>query len=102
VLEICTIVSASSVVNSSTFEEIFIEQKLGPHIEQKCATAEDGGKAGIVPGLLYEVARASAHGLDGQIHAAPGGHDDHGKAAVESLQAIQQIEPSWPEVVSRV
>ena len=38
---------------------------------------ENGGEARVVPGLLDEIARAAAHGLDGQLHAAPRGHHDH-------------------------
>src|SRR5205823_896422 len=30
--------SASAAVNSCTLEEMFIEQNLGPHMEQKCAS----------------------------------------------------------------
>ena len=55
--------------------------------------AEDGGEAGVVPGLLDEVAGAAAHGFDGQVHAAPGGHDDDRKRAIEGLDAVEQVEP---------
>ena len=43
-----------------------------------------GEQAVVVPGLLHEVAGAAAHGFDGEIHIAPGCHDDdrHGIALV--------------------
>ena len=49
-------------------------------------------QARVVPGLLDEVARAAAHGLHRQVHAAPGGHDDHRQRGVERLDAVQQVE----------
>ena len=54
--------------------------------------AKDRQQPLIVPGLLNEVARAAAHGLDGEFHIAPGGHHDHRNAAVERDDFGQQIE----------
>ena len=54
--------------------------------------SQDGGEARVVPGLLDEVARAAAHGLDGQFDAAPGGHHDHRQRGVERLDAVEQVE----------
>jgi len=66
------------------------------------ATAEGAGKfnlcakscqqAGVIPGLLYEVARAVAHRFDGEIDGAPGGHDDDGKRGGGLLEAGEEIE----------
>ena len=53
---------------------------------------EDGGEARVVPGLLNEVARAAAHGLDGEFHRTPGRHHDHRQSGVERLDAVEQFQ----------
>ena len=55
--------------------------------------AQDSQQASIFPGLLYEIARAPAHGLHGERHAAPRRHDHHRKPAVERLNPRQQVQP---------
>ena len=50
----------------------------------------------IVPRLLDEIARAAAHGFDGQFHAAPRGHDDHRQRGVEQFDAVEQFQPFLP------
>ncbi len=54
--------------------------------------ADDGEQAGVVPGLLNEVARAAAHGFDGDVDGAPGGHHHDGNGGVHGLDARQEIE----------
>ncbi len=44
--------------------------------------AQDGQKPLVLPRLLDEVARSAPHGFNRQIHAAPRGHYDDGKIAV--------------------
>ncbi len=49
-------------------------------------------QARVVPGLLDEIAGALPHRLHGQIHRAPGGHDDHGQARIDLLDAREQVQ----------
>ena len=58
--------------------------------------AQRGNELAVVPRLLHEVAHATAHGLDGEIHRAPSGHDNHRQRAVERLDAGQQIDALTP------
>ena len=53
---------------------------------------EDGGEARVIPGLLDEVARAAAHGFDGELDGTPGGHHDDGQRGIEGLNAVEQLE----------
>ena len=53
---------------------------------------DDGQHALVVPRLLDEVAGAAAHRLDGEIHRAPGRHDDDGHGRVELLEPREQRE----------
>ena len=57
----------------------------------------------VVPRLLHEVAHAAAHRLDGEIDAAPAGHDDHRQQRDRAActRASRSI-PSRPDVVSPV
>jgi len=57
---------------------------------------ENRRNARIVPGLLDEVARPTAHGFHGQLDRAPGGHDDHRQGAVQVLNPRQQIQAFLP------
>ena len=43
-------------------------------------------------GFCKEIARAAAHGFDGDFYAAPGGHDHDGKSTVEFLDSREQIQ----------
>ena len=52
-----------------------------------------GEQARVLPRLLHEIARAAAHGFDGEVDAAPGGHDDDGQRGVERAQVVEEIEP---------
>ena len=54
--------------------------------------AHDREHALVVPGLLDEVPRAPAHGLDCQFHRAPGGHDDDRHRRVERLELREERE----------
>ena len=63
--------------------------------------ANDREHALVVPRLLDEVARAAAHGLDGQFDGAPGGHDDDRQRRVERLELREQRQAFGPDVVSR-
>src|SRR6266568_2117964 len=53
---------------------------------------EYGQQARVVPRFLNEVARPTPHRLDGQIHAAPGGHHDYRQRWIDFLNAGQEIE----------
>ena len=53
--------------------------------------AQDRQQALILPWLLDEVARAAAHGFDGQSDVAPRGHHDHRDAAVEGDDLREQV-----------
>ena len=57
---------------------------------------QNGRQARVVPRLLDEIARAAAHGFDGEFDAAPRGHDDHGQRGVESLDAVEEFEAFLP------
>ena len=50
----------------------------------------------VVPRLLDEIARAAAHGFDGEFDAAPRGHDDHRERGVQGLYAVEQFEAFLP------
>ena len=54
--------------------------------------AQNRQQAFVFPGLLNEVARAAAHGFDGQPNIAPGGHYDDRNAAVEGNDFGEQVE----------
>lgn len=54
--------------------------------------AEDGEQTGVVPGLLNEVLRASAHGFNGQLDIGPGGHDNDGHLRVVGLDPGEEVE----------
>jgi hypothetical protein len=54
--------------------------------------ANDGEQPRVFPRLLHEVARASPHRLDGDVDAAPGGHDDDGEGRVVGADVRQQVE----------
>jgi hypothetical protein len=53
----------------------------------------DGGRQQVVvERLLDEVHRANLHRLDGELHVAVAGDDDHRHTDLELLQPMQQIE----------
>jgi hypothetical protein len=58
--------------------------------------ANDGQQAGIVPGLLDEVAGAAPHRLNRQLYAPPSGHDHHGEGRVHLLNPGEKIKPFLP------
>ena len=52
---------------------------------------------------MNKVARAPAHGFDGQFHISPGGHHDNGKVAVGSDNLGEQVKTFLPRgCVARV
>ncbi len=53
---------------------------------------DDGEQARVVPRLGDEIARAAAHGFDGDIDGGPGGHDDDGQRGVERAELGEEIE----------
>ena len=54
--------------------------------------ADDREQARVVPRLRHEIARATAHRLDGDIDAGPSRHHDDGERGVERHQFLQQLE----------
>ena len=48
---------------------------------------------GIFPRLENEIADAAPHRFDGQLDAAPGGHDDDGQRIIERPHSVQQVKP---------
>ena len=58
--------------------------------------AQDREHPRVLPRLLHEVPRAAAHGLDGQIHAAPGGHHHDRQRRIVLADLRQQIQPLLP------
>ena len=54
--------------------------------------AQNTEQAGVVPGLLDEVAGTAAHGVHGQVNAGPCGHQDHGQAAVLLADRVEQLQ----------
>jgi len=50
----------------------------------------------VVPRLLHEVADAPPHRFDGEIDAAPAGHDDDGQEPIVILHARQEVDPFAP------
>ena len=75
-----------------------LEPAVGAHgAAQVDLVLDDGEQARVVPGLGDEVARAAAHGLDGDVDAGPGGHHDDRQAGVERPGAsASSSRPSWP------
>ncbi len=63
--------------------------------------AQDREQARVLPRLLDEVAGAAAHGLDGDVDAAPGGHHDDRQRGSSARRWLSRSSPSWPDVVSR-
>ncbi len=54
--------------------------------------AEDCEETEIVPGFLDEVVGAAAHGFDGKIDRAPGGHQDDGDLRIVAADGGEQVE----------
>ncbi len=50
-------------------------------------SADDGQQPRVVPGLLDEIARAAPHRFHREVDAAPSGHDDHRKRAVDAPES---------------
>ena len=59
---------------------------LAERLAQLDLRADDREQPRVVPGLLDEVARAAAHRLDGDLDAAPRGHDDDRQRRIEALR----------------
>jgi len=57
-----------------------------------CLRADDRLEPLVVPGLLDEVARATAHRLDGDVDRAPRGHDHDRQHLVSTVNLGQQLE----------
>ncbi len=53
---------------------------------------ENRGEPRVVPRLLNEIARAAAHGFDGEFHRSPRGHHDHRQSGIERLDAVEQLQ----------
>ena len=62
---------------------------------------DDREQARVVPRLGDEIARAAAHGLDGDIDAGPRGHHDDRQGGIGAWSLASRSRPSWPVVVSR-
>jgi len=54
---------------------------------------DDREEARVLPRLLHEIARAAAHRLDRDLHAAPRRHDDDRQRGIMRAQLREQIEP---------
>jgi preprotein translocase subunit YajC len=59
---------------------------------QLCVDADERDEALVFPGFLDEVACAALDGFDGEVDVAPGSHDDDWQAAIELLNAGEEIE----------
>ena len=55
--------------------------------------AQDREQALVVPGLLDEIAGASAHRLDRHVHRAPRRHHDHREHRIAGMDLPEQLEP---------
>ena len=55
--------------------------------------AHDREQPRVLPRLLHEIARAAAHRLDRDLHAAPRRHDDDRQRGIMRAQLREQIEP---------
>src|SRR5260221_2920630 len=53
-------------------------------------------ESGILPRLLYEVARTEAHGLHGEVDTPPCRHHHDGQEIVVGTQALEEIEAFRP------
>ena len=59
-------------------------------------SVDDRQQPRIVPGLLNKVARPAAHRLDCDVNAAPGGHHNDRKRAVDLLNPREHVEAFLP------
>jgi hypothetical protein len=57
---------------------------------------QDGQEPLVLPGLLHEVARAPADGLDGEIDAPPRRHHDHGERGVHRPYPREEVQALLP------
>ena len=56
-------------------------------------SAQRTDELGIFPRLEDEIADAAPHRFDGQLDAAPCGHDDDGQRVVKRPHGVQQVKP---------